>query len=48
MPEAVKDREGKGYKVFLDMATSMKESDGVIINTFDAIEARALKALKAG
>jgi hydroquinone glucosyltransferase len=48
MPEEVKDREGKGYKVFLDMATSMKESDGLIINTFDAIEARALKALKAG
>ncbi|CAJ2666192.1 unnamed protein product [Trifolium pratense] len=48
MPEQVKDREGKGYKVFLDMATSMKESDGVIINTFDGIEARALKALRAG
>ncbi|XP_045813185.1 UDP-glycosyltransferase 1-like [Trifolium pratense] len=48
MPEHVKDREGKGYKVFLDMATSMKESDGVIINTFDGIEARALKALRAG
>jgi hypothetical protein len=26
----------------------MKESDGVIINTFDAFEARALKALKSG
>lgn len=26
----------------------MKESDGVIINTFDAIEGRAAKALKAG
>ncbi|WJX70997.1 hypothetical protein P8452_55043 [Trifolium repens] len=48
MPEEVKDREGKGYKVFLDMATSMKESDGVIINTFDAFEVRALKALKSG
>ncbi|CAJ2666188.1 unnamed protein product [Trifolium pratense] len=48
MPEPVKDREGKSYKGFLDMATSMKESDGIIINTFDALEARALKALKEG
>ncbi|GAU29076.1 hypothetical protein TSUD_278320 [Trifolium subterraneum] len=48
MPEQVLDREGRGYKVFLDMATSMIESDGIIINTFDAIEARALKALKSG
>ncbi|WJX66096.1 hypothetical protein P8452_50687 [Trifolium repens] len=48
MPEEVKDREGKGYKVFLDMATSMMESDGVIVNTFDAIESRVIKAFKAG
>jgi hydroquinone glucosyltransferase len=48
MPKEVKDREGKGYKVFLDMPTSMIESDGVIINTFDAIESRVIKALKAG
>jgi len=48
MPDEVKDRESKSYKVFLDMATSMKESDGVIVNTFDAIEGRAAKALKAG
>jgi hydroquinone glucosyltransferase len=48
MPEEVKDREGKGYKVFLDLAISMKECDGIIINTFNAIEARVLKALKAG
>ncbi|XP_004515414.1 UDP-glycosyltransferase 1-like [Cicer arietinum] len=48
MPEEVRDRESQSYKVFLEMARSMKESDGVIINTFDAVEERVLKALKGG
>ncbi|XP_045813183.1 UDP-glycosyltransferase 1-like [Trifolium pratense] len=48
MPDESKHRESKTYKVFLDMATIMKKSDGIIVNTFEAIEGRALKALKAG
>ncbi|XP_061358080.1 UDP-glycosyltransferase 1-like [Gastrolobium bilobum] len=48
LPDSVKDRTTHGYQVYLDIATSMRESDGVIINTFDAIEGRAIKALSAG
>ncbi|GAU40835.1 hypothetical protein TSUD_287730 [Trifolium subterraneum] len=48
MPEVAKDRGSRTYKEFLDMATIMKKSDGVIVNTFEALERRSLKALKAG
>nr|QDM38898.1 UDP-glycosyltransferase UGT88E22 [Glycyrrhiza uralensis] len=48
MPEEVKDRESQSYQVYLEIATSMRDSDGVIINTFDGIEGRAVRALSAG
>ncbi|XP_061348288.1 UDP-glycosyltransferase 1-like [Gastrolobium bilobum] len=48
LPTEVQDRASQSYQVYLDLATSMRDSDGVIINTFDAIEGRAIQALSAG
>nr|ATY39978.1 UDP-glucose:calycosin-7-O-glucosyltransferase [Astragalus membranaceus] len=48
MPEHTKDRESKSYRVFLDIATCMKDSDGIIINTFEAIEKRIIEAMNKG
>ncbi|MED6118280.1 UDP-glycosyltransferase 1 [Stylosanthes scabra] len=45
-PESTKDRESSTYAVFLDMAKTMRDKNvGIIVNTFDAIEARAIRAL---
>ncbi|MED6118281.1 Isoflavone 7-O-glucosyltransferase 1 [Stylosanthes scabra] len=45
-PEVTKDRESFIYRVFLDIAKTMRDkSAGIIVNTFDAIEARAIRAL---
>ncbi|XP_061369956.1 UDP-glycosyltransferase 1-like [Gastrolobium bilobum] len=48
LPTEVHDRASQSYQVHLVIATSMRDSDGVIINTFDAIEGRVIRALSAG
>ncbi|KAF1896755.1 hypothetical protein Lal_00034455 [Lupinus albus] len=48
MPEAAVDSESAIYNIFHDLATSMRDSDGIIINTFEAIERKAIKTLKEG
>ncbi|KAK7380408.1 hypothetical protein VNO78_32918 [Psophocarpus tetragonolobus] len=48
MPEQVQDRGNETYQVFVDIATCMSDSDGVIVNTFDAIEPRVLEAFSEG
>ncbi|XLT95746.1 hypothetical protein HN873_017408 [Arachis hypogaea] len=45
-PDLTKDRESSIYRVFLDISKTMRDSDGIIVNTCDAIEARAIRALR--
>ncbi|MED6210715.1 hypothetical protein PIB30_066721 [Stylosanthes scabra] len=47
-PEVTKDRESFIYQIFLEIAKTMRDkSVGIILNTFDAIEARAIRALSS-
>lgn len=48
LPKLLFDRSTNFYKSFLSMSTHMAISDGIILNTFDTLEERALKALRAG
>nr|UNO36931.1 UGT7 [Pueraria montana var. thomsonii] len=48
MPEQVQDRENEAYEVFIDIATCMRDSDGVIVNTFEAMEGRVMEAFNEG
>ncbi|KAK7270916.1 hypothetical protein RJT34_26433 [Clitoria ternatea] len=48
LPREVQDRMSHSYKLYLDIATSMRDSDGVIINTCDVIESRVINALSDG
>ncbi|KAK7270914.1 hypothetical protein RJT34_26431 [Clitoria ternatea] len=48
LPDAAADREDQGYHVFLDMASSMHQSNGVIVNSFNAIEGEVIQALEEG
>ncbi|WJX70993.1 UDP-glycosyltransferase 1 [Trifolium repens] len=47
-PDDVKDSESKGYQFLLESAKTMRECVGIIVNSFDAIEGRAIKALNEG
>ncbi|KAJ9158863.1 hypothetical protein P3X46_024407 [Hevea brasiliensis] len=44
----VLDRNDKAYEYFLDVASSLSKSAGIIVNTFELLEARALKAISDG
>ncbi|KHN45543.1 Anthocyanidin 5,3-O-glucosyltransferase [Glycine soja] len=44
LPKEVHDRASQSYKLFHDIATCMRDSDGVIVNTCDPIEGRVIKA----
>ncbi|XP_061358078.1 UDP-glycosyltransferase 1-like [Gastrolobium bilobum] len=46
LPDEAKDPAF--YQVYLDMGHVMLESVGIIVNTFDAIEGRAIRALSEG
>ncbi|KAI6696405.1 hypothetical protein NL676_016524 [Syzygium grande] len=48
MPMAISDRSLKVYSHFLDTAVQMANSAGIIVNTFDSLEASALRALRDG
>jgi hydroquinone glucosyltransferase len=47
-PDDVKDSESKGYQFLLESAKTMRECVGIIVNSFDAIEGRVIKALNEG
>lgn len=42
------DREGKAYKGFVDTGIQMAKSAGLIVNTFELLEERAIKAMLEG
>ncbi|KAK3220074.1 hypothetical protein Dsin_014044 [Dipteronia sinensis] len=48
MPVAMLDRESKVYRCFVDTATQMIKSAGLILNTFEFLEERAVKAVLDG
>lgn len=48
MPSPTLDRYDKAYEYFLEFATSFPKSAGIIANTFELLEARAVKAISDG
>ncbi|XP_042500094.1 UDP-glycosyltransferase 88A1 [Macadamia integrifolia] len=48
VPKPMLDRADKAYEGFLDFCVRMPESKGIIVNTFEALEPTALKALSDG
>lgn len=48
MSAAMLDREGKAYKCFVDTGIQMAKSAGLIVNTFELLEERAIKAMLEG
>ncbi|GAU29069.1 hypothetical protein TSUD_278250 [Trifolium subterraneum] len=47
-PDEAKDSESKQCRVLVDSAKTMRECDGIIVNTFEAIEGKIIKALNEG
>ncbi|CAD5323268.1 unnamed protein product [Arabidopsis thaliana] len=45
MPKAVLERDDEVYDVFIMFGKQLPKSSGIIINTFDALENRAIKAI---
>ena len=48
MPLPFLDRTTKAYRYFIDSAEQMAKSSGIIVNTFELLESRALKAILEG
>ncbi|XP_034710734.1 LOW QUALITY PROTEIN: UDP-glycosyltransferase 88A1-like [Vitis riparia] len=48
MAKPILDRTDKAYEFFLDMSFHLPKSAGIIVNTFEVLEARALKAISDG
>ncbi|GLT65281.1 hypothetical protein SLA2020_377200 [Shorea laevis] len=47
-PKPLLDRTDEAYKCFLDCSISMAKSAGIIVNTFESLEPRVLKAISDG
>ncbi|XP_028786425.1 UDP-glycosyltransferase 88F5-like [Neltuma alba] len=47
-PEPVLSREGPSYHFFLSFASSLLKSKGIIVNTFNFLEPRAVEPMKNG
>ncbi|XP_004515407.1 UDP-glycosyltransferase 1 [Cicer arietinum] len=47
-PNEAKDPSSQSYHILLESAKSLRESDGIIVNTFDELERKAIKALRDG
>ncbi|XAR71684.1 hypothetical protein NMG60_11018069 [Bertholletia excelsa] len=45
---ALQDRNDQAYELFLDAAIHLPKSAGIVVNTFELLEARALKAIREG
>ncbi|KAG6649886.1 anthocyanidin 5,3-O-glucosyltransferase-like [Carya illinoinensis] len=48
LPENMSDRSSKLYGYFLTAATNMAKSNGLIVNSFEQLETKAIKAISAG
>ncbi|CAN1158578.1 UDP-glycosyltransferase 88B1 [Linum perenne] len=48
MPDIILDRESDIYRNFLHFATRSRQSAGVIVNTFESLESRTVKAISDG
>ncbi|XP_043711659.1 UDP-glycosyltransferase 88F4-like [Telopea speciosissima] len=48
MPERLLDRDDEGYPYFLEMSFSLPKSKGIIVNTFESLESRVIKAITDG
>ncbi|GLT35878.1 hypothetical protein SLA2020_102940 [Shorea laevis] len=48
MPKPLLERDDEIYKFVLDFATILPKSAGIIVNTFEALEPRPLKAIRDG
>ncbi|KAF5790533.1 putative UDP-glucuronosyl/UDP-glucosyltransferase [Helianthus annuus] len=48
MPAAVLDRSSTDYAGFLELSYHMPKSAGIIVNTFDSLEPKPLKAIRDG
>ncbi|KAL9265090.1 Anthocyanidin 5,3-O-glucosyltransferase-like protein [Drosera capensis] len=48
MPMSMQDRSSQIYKNFLGLAGQMTKAEGIIINTFEMLEARTIKAIGDG
>jgi hypothetical protein len=47
-PKPLLDRNDEAYKCFLDCSFSMAKSAGIIVNTFESLEPRVIKAISDG
>ncbi|XP_004510912.1 UDP-glycosyltransferase 1 [Cicer arietinum] len=47
-PEEAVDPTSPSYQMLLECAKSMRESDGIFVNSFDAIERKVIKAMRDG
>ncbi|KAK7847284.1 udp-glycosyltransferase 88b1 [Quercus suber] len=48
MPGSITDRTAEWYEYFLNTAAHMAKSNGIIVNTFDLLETKAVKAISDG
>ncbi|KAJ9139825.1 hypothetical protein P3X46_030523 [Hevea brasiliensis] len=48
MPKPMLDRYDKAYEYLLEFTTCLPKSAGIIVNTFELLEARAVKAISDG
>uniref|UniRef100_A0A2N9ED62 Glycosyltransferase n=1 Tax=Fagus sylvatica TaxID=28930 RepID=A0A2N9ED62_FAGSY len=48
MPDGMINRTAKVYECFLNNATHMAKSNGIVVNTFDLLETKAIKAISDG
>ncbi|KAI3419584.1 Glycosyltransferase [Psidium guajava] len=48
MAKPVQDRNDRAYELFLEISTNMPTSAGIIINTFEKLEPRAVQAIRDG
>ncbi|KAL6127188.1 hypothetical protein ACLB2K_075230 [Fragaria x ananassa] len=48
MPKPVLERNDKAYECFLENSIQLPKSAGIIVNTFESLESRAIRALSDG
>nr|GLL28196.1 UDP-glycosyltransferase 88B1 [Ipomoea trifida] len=48
LPETTRHRTDKVYRATMQLAVQMTEASGIIVNTFEALEPRAMKAITDG
>ncbi|XP_057491880.1 UDP-glycosyltransferase 88F5-like [Actinidia eriantha] len=48
LPQPILDREAEAYHYFLNFGACLPKSNGIIVNTFDSLEPRAIKAINNG